>query len=318
MTTYVIRRLILALIVILIVSIMVFLAMNFLPSDPLLIFITKNDLQNLTVSDINILRHEFGLDKSLEMQYVDWLAGMIHGDLGNSIVYQDKVNKLVAQRLPITIYLGILSFILATVLGITAGTLAAIRRGKWIDTLMTSLANLGITVPIFWLGIMMIYFFGFTLRWLPLQGYTSPLQNFWLSTKQLIMPVFCLSVIPLASNARQSRSSLLEVIHKDYIRTAWSKGLRERNIIIKHTLKNGLIPIITLAGMHIPMIFGGSVLIETVFNIPGMGRLMVSAVIAQDLPIVRACFLILALIVVITNLLVDISYGLVDPRIRYN
>lgn len=164
----------------------------------------------------------------------------------------------------------------------------------------------------------MIYFFGLKLSWLPIQGYTSPFTDFWLSTQKLIMPVICLSVVSLASNTRQTRSSMLEVLHQDYVRTAWSKGLKEKDIIIRHTLKNSLIPIVTLAGMHIPIIFGGSVLIETVFNIPGMGRLMVNAVLAQDFAIVRTCFLLISAIVVFANLLVDISYSWLDPRIRYS
>ena len=174
------------------------------------------------------------------------------------------------------------------------------------------------TVPVFWLGVLGIYFFGLKLGWLPLSGYTSPFEDFWYSIKQLIMPVICLSVIPLASTARQTRSSVLEIVHQDYIRTAWSKGLKEGQVIIRHALKNGLIPVITLLGIQVPIIFGGSVLVETVFNIPGMGRLLVNSVIAQDYPIVQACVLIMAMMVVFSNLLVDLSYGWLDPRIRYD
>ena len=318
MTVYIIRRLVQAFFVLVIVSVLVFLVMNLLPGDPLMMFITQNNLQELTQEDIDTLRKEFGLDKTLPMQYLNWVGGLVQADLGTSIVYRDKVNKLIGESLPITLHLGILAIILSTIIGTLVGTLAAIRRGKWLDTLMTTLAYLGITVPIFWLGILMIYAFGLKLNWLPIQGYTSPFTDFWMSTKQLLMPVFCLSVVSMASNARQARSSVLEVVHQDYIRTAWSKGLNERNIIIKHALKNALIPLITLVSMHVPLVFGGSVLVETVFNVPGMGRLMVNAVLAQDFPVVQACFLILATIVVLTNLLVDISYGWIDPRIRYS
>ena len=318
MTVYIIRRLVQAFFVLVIVSVLVFLVMNLLPGDPLMMFITQNNLQELTQEDIDTLRKEFGLDKTLPMQYLNWVGGLVQADLGTSIVYRDKVNKLIGESLPITLHLGILAIILSTIIGTLVGTLAAIRRGKWLDTLMTTLAYLGITVPIFWLGILMIYAFGLNLNWLPIQGYTSPFTDFWMSTKQLLMPVFCLSVVSMASNARQARSSVLEVVHQDYIRTAWSKGLNERNIIIKHALKNALIPLITLVSMHVPLVFGGSVLVETVFNVPGMGRLMVNAVLAQDFPVVQACFLILATIVVLTNLLVDISYGWIDPRIRYS
>jgi peptide/nickel transport system permease protein len=182
---------------------------------------------------------------------------------------------------------------------------------------LTVLANAGIAIPIFWLGIMMIYLFALDLRWLPVMGYTSPFVDFWKSTKQLIMPVICISVMPLASTVRQTRSSVLEIMRQDYIRTAWSKGLRERVVVIRHTLKNSLIPVITLAGMGISTIIGGSVLIEQVFNIPGMGRLAVSAVMNLDYPLAQAVALIIAVAVVVSNLIVDLSYGWLDPRIRY-
>lgn len=197
------------------------------------------------------------------------------------------------------------------------GVVSAIRRGKWLDQLVISLSNLGVTVPVFWLGLLLIYFFGLYLKWLPVMGYTSPFQDFWMSTKQLIMPVFCLSVFPIASMARQTRSIMLEVMQQDYIRTAWSKGLRERNVIIGHALKNGLIPVITLLGLQLGFLFGGSVLVERVFNIPGMGRFLVQGATNKDVPVVQACTLVIALAVVLVNLAVDISYIWFDPRIHY-
>jgi peptide/nickel transport system permease protein len=216
------------------------------------------------------------------------------------------------------VHLGILAFIIATIVGIPAGVLCAVRRGGWLDNLVTTLANIGITVPVFWLGILLIYVFALYFKWLPVMGYTSPFENFWLSTKQLIMPVFCLAVGPIAGNARQARSSMLEVIRKDYIRTAWSKGLRERAIILKHALKNGLMPVVTLSGMGVGTILGGAVLIEQVFNIPGIGRLTVTSVMNQDYPYVQAIALIMAISIVFSNLLVDISYGWLDPRVHYD
>jgi len=182
---------------------------------------------------------------------------------------------------------------------------------------VTSVANIGVSVPIFWLGIMMIYLIGLYLGWLPIQGYTSPFHDFWLGTRQMVMPATCLSVVALASNARQTRSAMLEVIRQDYIRTAWSKGLKERTIILRHALKNGLIPVVTLLGSQFGHIFGGAVLIETVFNIPGIGRLLVNGVLGQDYTVVQACVLVIAVVVVLVNLIVDISYCWLDPRIRY-
>jgi peptide/nickel transport system permease protein len=317
MATYISRRALQALLVIIIVSISVFLVMRFLPGDPVMLYIGFEEFHSITPERIEEVRHELGLDKSLPAQYYDWVVDIFHGDLGTSYSYRDPVWDIFARRLPVTIHLGIISFVLSHLMGVLLGITSAIRRGKITDTLVTILANIGITIPIFWLGILMIYAFGLKLSWLPLLGYTSPFEDFWMSTKQLIMPVICLAVFPLGAIARQTRSSMLEVIKQDYIRTAWAKGLRERVIILKHTLKNSLIPVVTLAGMGLSQILGGSVLIEYVFNIAGIGRLAVDAVFSLDYTIIQAIVLITAMMVVTVNLLVDISYGWLDPRIRY-
>jgi peptide/nickel transport system permease protein len=318
MTAYIIRRMILAVIVLLLVSIFVFLALRLLPGDPVLMYMSASSVQQITEEQLDLVRHEFGLDKTLPMQYFDWIGGVLHGDFGTSILNKSPVMQEILKRLPITLYIGVLAFIVAIIVGIPAGVLCAIRRGSWSDNVVTTFANLGITVPVFWLGIILIYIFALYLKWLPVMGYTSPFTNFWLSTKQLLMPVFCLAVGPLAGNARQARSSMLEVIGKDYIRTAWAKGLRERAVILRHALKNGLMPVVTLSGIGVGTILGGSVLIEQVFNIPGMGRLAVTSVMNQDYPYVQAIALIMAASVVLANLLVDISYGWLDPRVHYN
>jgi peptide/nickel transport system permease protein len=318
MTTYIIRRLILAAIVLFLVSVFVFLAMRLLPGDPVLMYMSASSVQEITDEQLAQVRHQFGLDKTIPMQYIDWITGVFRGDLGTSILNRSPVVDEILIRLPITVYLGILAFIIATIIGIPAGVLCAIRRGSWLDNFVTTLANIGITVPVFWLGIILIYVFALYFRWLPVMGYTSPFEDFWLSMRQIIMPVFCLAVGPIAGNARQARSSMLEVINKDYIRTAWSKGLRERAIIMKHALKNGLMPVVTLSGMGVGTILGGAVLIEQVFNIPGMGRLAVTSVMNQDYPYVQAIALIMAISIVFSNLLVDISYGWLDPRVHYD
>jgi peptide/nickel transport system permease protein len=318
MTAYIIRRLILALIVLFLVSMFVFLAMRLLPGDPVMMYMSSQSVQEVTEEQLELIKHQFGLDKALPQQYLDWLGGIFRGDLGTSILNKSPVVVEILRRLPITLHIGILAFIVATIIGIPAGVLCAVRRGSWLDNLVTTLSNIGITVPVFWLGIILIYVFALYFKWLPVMGYTSPFENFWMSTKQLIMPVFCLAVGPLAGNARQARSSMLEVIGKDYIRTAWSKGLKERTIIIKHALKNGMLPVVTLSGMGVGGILGGAVLIEQVFNIPGMGRLAVTSVMNQDYPYVQAIALIMAASIVFSNLLVDISYGWLDPRVHYD
>ena len=318
MGAYIIRRLIQAAFVLLIVSILIFSMMRFLPGDPLQLYIAQSQLELISEDDLNILRTEFGLDKPPHIQYIDWLTDVLRGDFGTSIFSGAEVNKLIFKSLAITAYLAILSIVISTVLGIAAGIISALRRGGILDTLVTAVANFGISVPIFWLGILLILLLGLQLDLLPTHGYTSPLKDFWMSIKQLIMPVLCLSVFSLSSTTRQTRSSVLEVVRQDYIRTAWSKGLRERQVVLRHILKNSLIPVVTLLGLQLTHILGGSVFIETVFNIPGMGRLMVSSLFSQDYPIVQAGTLVIAGIVVVINLLVDISYGWLDPKVRYS
>jgi peptide/nickel transport system permease protein len=318
MLGFIIRRLLQGVLILIIVTFMVFLVMRLLPGDPLMLFVGNLETGGFSNEQIESLRHEFGLDKPLLVQYFDWIGGVLHGDFGKSIFYREKVGALLAQRLPVTAYLGAIAFIIAGVLGIFFGVVCAWKRGKWPDTVFTLLANVGITIPSFWVGILLIYLLGLQLGWLPIYGYTSPFKDFWMSTRQAIMPVFCLSLFSIASLTRQTRSSMLEVIQQDYIRTAWAKGLRERVIVMKHAIKNALIPVITVLGMHVGFIFGGSVLVETVFNIPGIGRLMTEAVFGQDYQVIQACVLLIAAAVVFSNLLVDISYLWIDPRIKYD
>jgi peptide/nickel transport system permease protein len=318
MTAYIIRRVLHGLVVIIIVTFLVFVAVRFLPGDPIYVLINPHEAQALTEQQMAEIRHRAGLDKPILEQYVVWMGGLLHGDLGKSVIYQTPVMDEIVRRLPISLHLGILAFIIGFIIGIPAGVICAIRRATRTDTVVTSLANLGITVPIFWAGIVLIYVFSLQLRWLPVMGYTSPFDDFWLSTRQIIMPVACLSIWGIAGNARQVRSYMLEVLRQDYIRTAWSKGLRERVVILRHALRNCLIPIVTFAGMGLSMLIGGQVLIESVFNIPGMGRLAVESVFKLDYAYVQGVVLIIAVAVVGANLLVDISYGWLDPRVRYD
>jgi peptide/nickel transport system permease protein len=317
MTAFIVRRLIIGLIILVIVSMVVFLLMRLLPGDPLLAYIGESQLQSMTVEDVAKIRHEYGLDKPLFLQYYDWVSGLVHGDMGKSIVAQADITTLIQEKLPITLHISGLAFVIGTILGILFGVICALTRGRWIDYLLSLLANFGITVPGFWLGIIFIYVFALKLGWLPVSGYTSPFDNFWLSTRQIIMPVVCLAIVPVASLCRQMRSVMLEVIRQDYMRTARSKGLSERLIIWRHALKNALIPIVTLLGMQLAHILGGTIIMETIFNIPGMGRLMVNSVFSQDYQVVQAGVLLTGVMVLFMNLITDISYGWIDPRIRY-
>ncbi|OGO00880.1 MAG: peptide ABC transporter, partial [Chloroflexi bacterium RBG_13_52_12] len=300
MLPYIIRRLFMAVIVILLVTIMAFSAIRLLPGDPLIIFMGQNaNIEQMTEERLNQLRHEYGLDKPPVVQYFDWIGGVLHGDLGRSITYRDNVGTLMRQRFPITIHIGLTAFILGNIIGVTLGVVAALRRGTWIDATATIFSYIGITIPVFWLGLLLMYVFGLKLGLLPISGYISPFDNFWESTRSIIMPVLCEMITGMAVIMRQTRSSVLEVRQQDYIRTAWAKGLRERYIVIKHMLKNSLIPVITLLGMGIGIIFGGSVLVETVFAIPGVGRLLVQSVFQQDYVVVQSGVLVISAIVIL-------------------
>lgn len=318
MTTYIVRRLIQAVVVLLLITAIVFFAMRLLPGDPIRMLVTMSDQASFTQEEIDLLRQKHGLDQPMIVQYANWLKNIVtRGDLGISILQGSPVINEVSRRIPITFHLGLVSFVIGAVLGVSLGVVSAVRRGTWIDTLVTVMANLGITVPVFWMGVILISIFSLRFDLLPLMGYTSPFEDFWLSTKQLVMPVFCLALFPIAGNARQTRSAMLEVMNQDYIRTAWAKGLKERAVIIRHALKNGLIPVVTLLGAGVSHILGGSVLVETVFAIPGMGRLAITSVVNQDYPFIQAIILVIAATTLLVNLIVDLTYGWLDPRIRY-
>jgi peptide/nickel transport system permease protein len=314
---YIIRRLFQSFIVIMLVTIMVFLLIRLLPGDPILLYLSGDQASGGVAQEtIDALRHEYGLDRPLPVQYVTWIWKVLHLDLGDSIFLNNTVRNELARAIPKTLMIGFLGLLLAIIMAIPAGVLAAVRRGTWIDTGVTLFANIGVTIPVFWLGIMLIEMFALRLGWLPVQGYTSPLIDFGEGISKIIMPVLCLAFFPLCALTRQTRSGMLEIISQDYIRTAWSKGLSEATIIRRHALKNSLLPVVTVIGMMARVTIGGQVLIETVFNIPGMGRLAVEGLQNQDYAVVQGVILLTAVIVTTINLIVDLSYGWLDPRIR--
>jgi len=317
MTTYIIRRLMHAVLVVLIVSLLVFLLMRLLPGDPILMYVASGDLQSISKEQVAHLKHKLGMDRPLPVQYLDWLKNAVQGDLGKSILYRYDVLGEIGNRLPITLYLGLSAFVIGCIIGPLLGIISAVRRGKWLDNLVTVIANVGITAPPFWLGIILIFIFSLYLGLLPVYGYTSPFVDLWKNLQQSIMPIFVLATFPIASAARQTRSSVIEVMRQDYVRTAWAKGLSERMVIMRHVLKNALMPVVTLQGMLLRNIIGGSVIVETVFAIPGMGKLVVDGMLSQDYTVVQGVILVVAVTVVVSNLAVDILYGWLDPRIQY-
>ena len=316
MTAFIIRRLLMAFFVLILVSLLVFFAMRLMPSDPITMYVIGTG--NLDQEYVEHLRIQYGLDKPLIVQYFKWISGVVTGDFGQSLYYKEKVSTLLSETLPITLYLGVLSMCVSITVGVTIGMLAAIRRGKWLDNIVSPLSVVMICLPSFLLGIFLIYTLGLKLNLLPFAGFVLPWEDFGLSIKKAIMPVLCTSALGLAMNARQMRSSMLEIIRQDYIRTAWSKGLTERVVILKHAMKNSLIPVVTLIGMGVGMVFAGSVITETIFSIPGIGRLFVSSIQGQDYVVVQDLALIFGSFILIVNLIVDISYSWIDPRIRYN
>jgi peptide/nickel transport system permease protein len=313
LTRYIGRRLIQTVVVLLIVSIASFLLLHMTPGDPVATMLGTE----ASKEQIDALRKELWLDRSPVIQFAHWLSRVLHGDLGTSIMYGDPVVDIFAARLPITLYLSLIAFLLSTFLGIMIGIVCAVRRGGILDQTLSVLASLGIAIPVFWLGIVGIYLFGLRLGWLPIQGWTSPFDNFLASLKHMVMPVILLAVPGIAVLARQTRSSMLEVLHQDYVTVAYSKGLRERTVVLRHALKNTLIPVVTLLGLQVRILVGGSVLVETVFNIPGMGRLLVAGAFNKDFLVVQGGVLLIGTMVCLANLIVDISYGWLDPRFKY-
>ena len=313
MLIYIVHRLVQTFFSVLVLTFIVFLLMQLLPGDPV-----AGLFGNMpsTRAEYDRITQEFWLDRPVLVQYVHWLGKVLHGDLGRSIIERRQVSEMIIRSLPITLQLSWLAVGVAALIGIPLGIIAAIWRGSTLDTVITTLANLAIGIPAFWLGIMLIYLVAFRLQWLPISGYTSPFDDFWLYIRQMILPVMTLSFSFIAFLARQMRSGMLEVIHQDYIRTARSKGLRERIVIFRHAVRNALIPVVTTLGVTLGHLIGGTVLIETVFNIPGMGRLIVQSIMRSEFFVMQGSILVVGLIVAMLNLFVDILYLWLDPKIR--
>ena len=317
MVPYIIRRLIRAAAILLLISLIIFFAVRLLPGDPIYMILSQAQVSTASEDQIQAIRAQYGLDKPILEQYFYWLGGVFRGNFGTSIAYHTSPLAILARAIPVTLNISIPAFIISLLVGIPAGIICAIRRATWIDTVVTVLSNVGITIPVFWLGTILIYVFALRLDWLPVEGYTSPFVDIGKNIRQLVMPVFCEAIFTIAATARQTRSSVLEVMRQDYVRTAWSKGLSERLVVLRHALKNSLIPVVILSGLFFSGILGGSVLVETVFNIRGAGLSLVSAVFSRDYPVVQAFALFIAIFTLLVNLVVDISYGWLDPRIRY-
>jgi peptide/nickel transport system permease protein len=312
MYRFILRRLVLSIPILLLVSIMVFGLIHLIPGDPVTVILGQEATPELKAA----LRHDLGLDQPLVLQYLTWLGKVLRGDLGRSLVDHTPVIDQIKLRLPITLELTIGTFIIALLIALPAGIISATRRGSIADYSSTLLALGGLSVPSFWLAIMFILLFAVKLRWLPASGYVPFSEDPRANLVAMIMPMVATGIRESAALTRMLRSSLLEVMGADYVRTARGKGLAEWLVVMRHALSNALVPVVTSAGLLLAGLFGGLVITETIFAIPGFGRLIVEAIYQRDFVTVQGAILVSALLVVLVNLLVDVLYAVIDPRIR--
>jgi peptide/nickel transport system permease protein len=314
MSQFIIRRLLLVLPVLFGVSVVVFGIMHLSPGDPARIMLGAG----ASTEDVVRVRQEFGLDRPIYVQYWNWISGVVQGDMGRSISLHRPVLPEVMMRFQNTVLLTSVAILISFSLGIAMGVVSAVKRGSLFDRLLILTATIGLSLPAFWFAMMLIILFSVNLGWLPGTGMTSSIGGggFFDIAKHMILPALALSVVPMAVVARYTRSTVLEVIAQDYVNTARAKGLRERVIIMRHVLRNAMVVIITMLGLQIGFMLAGAVYIENVFSWPGLGHMLVEAILRRDYPLVQGGVLVVATSYVFVNLLTDIAYGYLDPRIR--
>ncbi|HEY2593630.1 MAG TPA: ABC transporter permease [Chloroflexota bacterium] len=314
MTRYILRRVLLMIPVAILVTIINFGLLRLAPGDPVLAY--AGDVRDPEI--LNEMRHQLGLDQPLPVQYLAWVQHALQGDLGRSIRTHQEVTEAIFERLPATLELTITALLFSICIGLLVGILSALHRNSALDFLATSMTIAGVSIPNFFLGLMLILLFSLVLRIFPPGGYTPMIDNPADSLRRIVLPALTLSAATLAVNMRQVRSSLLEVFGQDYIRTARAKGMNEQRVVIIHALKNGLIPVITVVGLQVGALIEGAVITETIFSWPGVGKLVVDSLFGRDYPVVQAVVLLSALSYMLATLLVDIAYGWLDPRISYS
>jgi len=312
MLNYLLRRTAASIPVLLLVSLMSFAVIWLVPGDPAAAFLDSS----ASPEQVARLRHELGLDQPLPIQMAEWYGRVLTGDLGQSILLRRSVGAALVERLPVTLSLAGLALVLAVTLGILAGVLAAIRRGTLADQSIMTLALLGLSVPDFWLGLVLIVVFAVGLGWLPSGGFVPITQSIsgWLAT--MALPALTLALVQMGFIARMTRSAMLDVLHQDFMRTAHAKGLSHGYVIMRHGLPNAMMPILTVIGIIAGSLLGGAVVVEQVFSLPGVGRLIIGAIMSRDFPVIQGGLLFLAVIYLVINLVVDLLYAAVDPRVR--
>ena len=318
MRAYLIRRLLLIIPTLLILSILVFLSVRFIPGDVIDVIAGRVEMQSGGEIDREAVKRRLGLDVPVWVQYGRWIGGIfLHGTLGESLMYGYPVEEKMVGRLPLTIELGLMAIVIGLLIALPVGIYSAIRQDTAADYLGRSLAIIGLATPNFWLALMVMLFPAIWWGWSPpvlwVPFTEDPLGNLAV----LLIPSLILGTASSAATMRMTRTMMLEVLRQDYIRTAWSKGLKERVVIMRHTIKNALIPVVTLIGLQLPILVGGAVIMENIFNLPGLGRLMVLALEERDYPVVSGINLFFATSVVLFNLLIDLLYSYLDPRVRY-
>lgn len=317
MLKYIIKRILQAIPLLLIVSLISFLIINFAPGDPVNMFINP---ETSSPAQVEIVRANLGLDKPIYVRYFIWLQNVVKLDFGTSFLHSRPVWDLIRERVPATLSLALVATIISFLVAIPAGIISALKKNTIIDYFFSTISFIGVSLPSFWFGLMLILLFSLKLGWLPTGGMRTNFDEFELldRIKHLILPATVMAMGSMASKMRYMRSSMLEVIRQDYIRTARSKGLSERVVILKHALRNSLLPIITMLGFIIPSLLGGAAIIESIFSWPGLGRLVIEANFMRDYPVLMGSTVISSVLVIVGSLIADILYAVADPRIKYN
>lgn len=310
--SYVARRLLQAVPVLFLASIPVFLIIHLAEGDPVLMLLGVE----ATTETIEAMRERLGLDQPLWKQYLDWITGVLSGDFGRSVMSSFTVGELLRQRLPATFALAFVAIAFAVIMAFPLGIAAALRHGRLLDRLVTVVTSIAISIPHFWLGILFVLLFAVELRWLPAGGYAAFTESPAEFARLIFMPALTLSIYIAAALTRFVRTSMVEVLHQDYIRTAHSKGLWPRTVILRHAIRNALIPAVTVLGVQFGRLLAGTIIVEAVFAWPGLGQLMLGAIHNRDFPVVQGAFLVFVVLVILSNLITDVLYSVIDPRIR--
>jgi peptide/nickel transport system permease protein len=313
MTTYILRRLVALIPVLLLVSVIAFALVHLTPGDPVTLILGED----AAPEDMLRVRHQLGLDRPLPEQYVVWLGRALGGDLGRSVFVDQPVTSMIVERAEPTLLLASAALLITLMVGIPSGVFAAIRHRTAVDQTLMVAALVGVSMPSFWLGLNLILLFSVFLGWFPSGGYTPIHESFWLALQSVLLPALALGLNEAALVSRITRASMLEVLRHDYVRTARAKGLPYLGVYYSHALKNALLPIVTVVGVVVPVLIGGTVVTETVFTLPGAGRLVVNSVLRRDYTVVQGAILMVGSAYVLINLLVDVLYVYIDPRIRY-